>query len=159
MMGRLRERWEAFSTREKWLVGTMLVLLAFVLLWLGILRPVQGGLASAKANHAAAIERYGAIRARVDAIKGLSGHRKPSQNAALDVLISQSAAETGFTLDRNEPQGEGRVSIAIGSARPTAFFGWLASLEAQGVQVESLSVQPAGGNIVSATGILRAAAR
>lgn len=159
MTDRLKERWAAFSTREKWLVGMMLLLIALVFLWLAVLRPVEGGLASAKAEHAAAIERYAAIRARVEAIKGLSGKRPAGLGAPLDVVIGQSAAETGFTLDRNDPQGEGRVDIAVGSARPTAFFGWLASLEAQGIHVESLSVRPAGANIISATGVLRASGR
>ncbi|MBK5264024.1 MAG: type II secretion system protein M [Alphaproteobacteria bacterium] len=136
-----------------------MALLVVVVLWLGVIRPIDGSLVSAKASHAAAIDRYAAIRARVDAIKGLSGHRPPALGAPLDVVVSQSASETGFTLDRNDPQGEGRVSIAIGSARPTAFFGWLASLEALGVQVETLSARPAGPDVISATAVLRTAGR
>lgn len=159
MIEQMKDRWEAFSRREKWLVGIMLALLAVVVLWLGIVRPIDGGLASAKAGHAAAIDRYAAIRARVEAIKGLSGHRPPELGAPLDVVVSQSASETGFTLDRNDPQGAGRVSIAIGSARPTAFFAWLVSLEARGIQVESLSARPAGPDVINATAVLRTAGR
>lgn len=159
MIDRLKDRWTAFSVRERWLVGTMLALFAIILLWLGIIRPIEGRLASAEAEHAAAIERHAAIRARVEAIRGLSGNRPPALGAPLDVVIGQSAEETGFTLDRNDSMGDGRIGIAIGSARPTAFFGWLAALEAQGIQVETLSVQPAGGNVVSATGVLRVSAR
>lgn len=158
MIGQWKDRWDALSLRERWLVGAMLALLAIVVLWLGIIRPVQGGLTSAEAELGAATERYAVIRARVDAIKRLSGNRPGALGAPLDMVISQSAGETGFTLDRNDPQGDGRVSIAIGSARPAAFFGWLADLEARGVQVETLNARPApGGNVISVTAVLRTA--
>ena len=152
----LQGRWAAFSVREKWLIAIMLALFTIIILWLGVLRPIERGLASAQTRHATAIDRYAAIRARVDAIKSLSGRQRPIRNAPLDLLISQSAAEIGFTLDRNERQGDGRSAFSAGSVRPTALFGWLAALEAQGVQVESLVVEPTGSDTVKTNGVLRA---
>ena len=158
MIERMKEKWAAFSHREKWLVGIMLALFAVLFLWLGMIRPVAGGLEGARNNHAAAVERYAAIRMRVDAFQRLSGRRPPELGAPLDVVVSQSAGEAGFTLDRNDPQGNGRVSIAIGQARPVAFFGWLAHLETMGIEVETLNARPVpGSNVVGATAVLRRA--
>lgn len=158
MMERMKERWAAFSLRERWLVGIMLALLAALILWLGIVRPVQGGLQAARDEHAAAVERYAAIRTRVDALQRLSGQRTPDLGAPLDVVVSQSAAEAGFTLDRNDPQGDGRVSLSIGQARPAAFFGWLARLESMGIEVETLTATPTpGSGIIAVSAVLRRA--
>jgi general secretion pathway protein M len=156
MIERMREKWAAFSLREKWLVGIMAALFAVVFLWLGVIRPVAGGLEGARDDHAAAVERYAAIRSRVDQIERASGERAPDLGAPLDVVVSQSAGEAGFTLDRNDPQGNGRVGIAISQARAVAFFGWLAQLEAMGIEVETLDARPVpGSNVVGATAVLR----
>lgn len=158
MIERMRDRWVAFSLREKWLVGIMLALFAVVFLWLGVIRPIAGGLEGARDDHAAAVERYAAIRSRVDLLQRASGERAPDLGAPLDVVVSQSAGEAGFTLDRNDPQGNGRVGIAISQARPVAFFGWLAQLEAMGIEVETLDARPVpGSNVIGATAVLRRA--
>ena len=158
MIGRMKERWAAFSTREKWLVGIMLALFAAMFLWLGVIRPVQGGLQRAMDNHAAAVERFAGIRARVEAIQRHSGRPAPDLAAPLDVVVSQSAGEAGFTLDRNDPQGDGRLSIVLGQVRPAAFFGWLAQLEGLGIEVETLSARPAPeGGVIGVTAVLRRA--
>lgn len=156
MIAQLQGKWAAFSAREKWLIAIMLALFTIICFWLGVFRPIEGGLASAQTRHAAALDRYAAIHARVDAIKSLSGRQPGIRNVPLDLLISQSAAETGFTLDRNEPQGGARAAFSAASVRPTALFGWLAALETQGVQVESLLVEPTGSDTVKANGVLRA---
>jgi general secretion pathway protein M len=156
MIEQMREKWAAFSLREKWLVGIMAALFAVVFLWLGVIRPVAGGLEGARDDHAAAVERHAAIRSRVDQIQRASGERAPDLGAPLDVVVSQSAGEAGFTLDRNDPQGNGRVGIAISQARAVAFFGWLAQLEAMGIEVETLDARPVpGSNVVGATAVLR----
>lgn len=158
MIERMSEKGAAFSLREKWLVGIMAALFAVVFLWLGVIRPIAGGLQGARDEHAAAVERYAAIRSRVDLLQRASGERAPDLGAPLDVVVSQSAGEAGFTLDRNDPQGNGRVGIAISQARAVAFFGWLAQLEAMGIEVETLDARPVpGSNVIGATAILRRA--
>ena len=131
----------ALSQRERVLLGVMGVLIAIVVLWLGIARPVESGLQSARDRQAAALDRNVAMRAKVKAVQTSS----PAANVAgaLDQTIGQSAGEAGFTLERVQAQGDSRVEIAIASARPTVLFGWLARLETQGIVVESLTVQPA----------------
>lgn len=156
MIANAKERWSALSGREKGFVAVMLVLLAGVLLWLGVVRPVTRGLDAARGRQAAALDRYAAIKARVDALKSLAGNRPPRIDAPLAQLIGSSAAERGFTLERNQDLGNGRVSVAVGSGRPAAVFGWIAELEASGVRVETLSARPDGPDVIGLTATLRA---
>lgn len=140
-MNEMRHWWAGLSQRERMLIGVMGVLIAIVAIWLGIARPVESGLQSAREAQAAALDRNVAMRAKV---KALQAPQTPAAGAAgpLDQMIGQSAGDAGFTLERVQAQGENRAEIAIASARPTALFGWLAAIEGQGVVVESLTVQP-----------------
>ncbi|MDX3908865.1 MAG: type II secretion system protein M [Sphingobium sp.] len=142
-MSAFRTWWIGLSTRERVLVAIMGVLLAIVIVWLGIARPVEGALETARTRQAEALDRNVAIRAKVKVLQAMPAQASRPTAGPLDQSVGQSAGEEGFTLERTQAQGEGRVEIAIASARPTALFGWLAKLEAQGVIVDTLTVQPA----------------
>lgn len=158
MIASLKSYWMERSRREQVLLGIMGALFALVILWLGIIRPVDSGLASARGRHAEALERNAQVRAKVEALRRLP--RGTTLAVPLDQLVGQSAGEAGFTLERNQPQGPGRVDIAIASAKPTAFLAWIAALEAQGVTVETLTAQPAPtAGAISVQAVLQAGAR
>lgn len=157
MMARIRSYWLERSPREQVMLGVMGALLAVVILWLGIARPVESALHDARERHGEAIDRNAAIRVKVKALDNLPRGQGSAPSGALDQMIGQSAGEAGFTLERVQPQGPGRVDIAIASARPTALFGWIAGLEAQGVTVETLTAQPAAvAGTVSVQAVLKA---
>lgn len=142
-MNALKSWWADLSQREQMLVGVMGLLIFIVFIWLAIARPVEAGLTNARERQAQAQDRNAAIRAKVKALETLPPQPASAAAGSLDQMVGQSAGETGFTLERAQAQGEDRVELAIASARPTALFGWIASLEAQGVVVETLTVQPA----------------
>ena len=142
-MNAIQSWWRELSMRERVLVAIMGVLFAIVIVWLGIARPVEGALENARTRQAEALDRNVAIRAKVKALQAMPPQAAGATTGPLDQIVGQSAGEEGFTLERTQAQGDGRVEIAIASARPTALFGWLAKLEAQGVAVETLTVQPA----------------
>lgn len=155
MIASLRSYWMERSRREQVLLAIMGALVALVIFWLGIVRPVENGLANARARQAEALERNAHVRAKVQSLRRLP--RGPTLTAPLDQLVGQSAGEAGFTLERNQPQGPGRVDIAIASAKPTAFLAWIAALEAQGVSVETLTAHPSPtAGAISVQAVLRA---
>lgn len=156
MTGRLRARWVMLSLRERGLIAIMLGLLAVTIIWFGLIRPVQDGLSRAQADHIIAVDRAGRIAASVTALKTATGG-PPQLDGAIDQVVSRSASDAGFTLDSANLEGADRMSIAIGVARPAALFGWLASLEARGIGVEAIIVDPATGGTVSARATLRVA--
>lgn len=156
MIARWKARWVMMTLRERVLILIMLGLLAVVVLWLGIVRPVNDALARARAEHVIAVDRAGQIDAAVLALRRTAG-AAPVLEGALDQIVAQSATEAGFTLESQNLVGPDRMAIAIGSARPTALFTWLSVLEARGIGVETITVQPGANGTVSARIMLRAA--
>lgn len=133
--------WTALSGRERRLVTLMLVLVGGVVLWLGIWRPVEAGIASGWARYGASVDANAAVRAKIAALKAAPPAVRRGA-AAIGQSVAQSASEAGLTLDRSAAQGEGRLAITIGSARAGALLAWLTGLEARGVQVETISMTP-----------------
>lgn len=143
MMERVATLWAERSRREQWMLGVMFALLAGVVLWFGVAIPLERAQRGARDALLAATDRNAAIRAAVKQLKALPRTPVVSGPAtAIDQFVGQSAGEAGLTLERAQAQGQDRMEIAIATVRPSALFGWVARLEAQGVRVETLSVRP-----------------
>ncbi|WP_323810278.1 type II secretion system protein M [Sphingobium baderi] len=143
MMERWKTMWGERSPREQWMLGVMFALLAVVVLWLGIVRPLEMAQRSAHAALGAATDRHASIRGKVKLLKSLPRAVAPaSSGTPLDQFVGQSAGEAGLTLERAQAQGADRMVIAIAAVRPVALLTWLAGLEAQGVRVETMSARP-----------------
>jgi len=143
-MERLRVLWGERSSREQWMLGVMFALLAVVILWLGIARPLDAAQRSVRDALREATDRNAAIRAKVTLLKSLPRTAGPIDAAVpLEQFIGQSAGEAGLTLERAQAQGADRVDMAIASVRPVALLSWLAALEARGIRVETMSARPA----------------
>lgn len=140
MTERLFALWKARTLRERWLLGIMFGLLACVGVWLLVLRPLGDMMSAAKERHSAAAEALAEARAQAAAIRALQGRNAVRPAGAIEQLVAQAAAATGFQLSRLEPQGPGRVSLVIDAARPQALFAWVARMEAeQGLLVEQFN--------------------
>jgi len=142
MLATFRSWWDNHGTGEKRLMAALAVIALAIFLWLGIWRPVSGGLAAGWERQSVALDRYASVRAKVAELKRRPPARRQGEHVPLDQLISQSAAEAGFTLDRATQQGEGRMSVNIASARVGPLLGWLSGLEQAGVTVQTISVVP-----------------
>ncbi|WP_340264376.1 type II secretion system protein GspM [Sphingobium mellinum] len=143
MMERVKILWAERSPREQWMLGVMFALLAIVIIWLGVLRPLDAAQRSAGDRLREATDRNAAVRAKVKLLKALpAGIGASSVTAAIDQLVGQSAGEAGLTLERAQAKGGGRIDIAIASVRPVALFSWLAALESRGIRVETMSARP-----------------
>lgn len=144
MIERLRVLWGERSPREQWMLGMMFALLAAVILWLGVARPLAAAQRSVRDALREATDRNAAIRAKVTLLKSLPRTAGPIDAAMpLEQFIGQSAGEAGLTLERAQAQGADRVDMAIASVRPVALLSWLAALEARGIRVETMSARPA----------------
>lgn len=139
----------ALSRREQILVGVAAVLAAGVIGFFLIYRPVYDLATDAKRSFYEATMQSGRIEAKAQALSMPADRRPAAAIAALDLLLASEAAERGFTLDSNTAQGPGRAEIAIGSARSTAFLGWIADLERRGVVPETLVIRRMDNGTVS----------
>ncbi|KFG89615.1 General secretion pathway protein M [Sphingobium herbicidovorans NBRC 16415] len=139
----LQKYWAERSPREQWMLGVMFAMLAVVIFWLGIMRPLASAQRSTHDALIEATDRNAAMRTKVSLLKTLprTVNAGPT-DSAVDQLVGQSAGEAGLTLERAQAQGTGRIEIAMASVRPVALFSWLAALETQGVRVETMSARP-----------------
>lgn len=142
MNERLKRWWLSRTPRERTLLSAMSVLLALVLAWLLLVRPLNAGLADARARHELAVLRLAEVRAQAAAIRRIETRRPPPMAEPLDGLISRSATEAGFQPSGIAVEAPGRAAFSIQAVRPQAFFGWLGRIEAQGLVVDSLSAMP-----------------
>ena len=143
------------SQREQWLVGIAGALGALVILIFGIIVPGIGAIENAEKAHDAAVERRG----RIEAMVANAGTAKPSGAAVsaadIDLVITQSAAENGFDLLKSTGTAPGEVSFRIDSARAPALFGWLSTLEAQGIEAGNLTLRGNAAGAVTVEARLR----
>lgn len=139
MNARFLALWNARTRRERWLLGLMFGLLALVLLWLLLIRPLGDMLSQARERHALAVERLAEARTQAAAIGRLQGRNIARPEGPVEQLVARAAAETGFQLSRAQSEGPGRMSLVIDAARPQTLFAWIGRMEEQGVLVEQLN--------------------
>lgn len=156
MTDRLRALWAARTSRERRLLGAMAALLALVFVWLLILRPLGDMLSAAKERHGNAVAALAEARAKAAAIAALERRKPAAIQGPIDQAVAAAASEAGFKLSQLQPEGPGRVAIAIGTARPQALFGWIAGLEAQGYVVERMNASSNPDRTLAAQVVLRA---
>lgn len=130
--------WATRSTREQRLLLVMFGLIALVLIWLLVVRPLGDALDRAKQRHNAVVLALAEARARSNPSGARSSGAVP---LPLDALISRTATDAGFTAAQVAGGGATTARLTLGAARPQALFGWIATLEAQGVRVETLQAR------------------
>lgn len=156
MIAAIRSWFAALSLREKRLVLIAVALALLTLLWFGLIRPIGDALATAKIRHNDAVLRLATIEGQIDEIARLNRDRPPPLPAPIDVVVRDRASAAGFTLANLTPQTGNAVQIQIAAARPTALFGWIAALEADGIIVASISTTDNGDKTLAATMTLKA---
>jgi general secretion pathway protein M len=155
MSARLRTLWQARTARERWLLGVMFALAALVVLWFLVLRPLDDMLSAARERHGLAVAGLAEAREQAAAIAALERGRPAERSQPIETAVGAAAADAGFQLSALQGQGQGRVSFAIGAARPQALFGWIGALEGRGFVVEQLSASSNPDRTLSAQIVLR----
>ena len=121
--------WLAGRTlRERRLLALMGLIAFFTLGWLLVIRPLVDWEVTAQTRVTEATDRLGDVRGRMAALGAGNGRRVATARGlgAVDLYVAQSAAEAGFTLDRNVPAGPDRTDVAIATApgRRRCSAGW-----------------------------------
>ncbi len=133
--------WKGRSPREQRLLLAGGLIALAVLAWLLVVRPLNDGLAEAKARHNDAVVAIAEVRADVAALQVMRGQGGPALTGPVDALVSAAAAEAGFPVTRLDRPSPAEATLALEAVRPQAFFAWVGQMETQrGVRVERLSV-------------------
>lgn len=154
MSAALRQWWSSRTTREQRMLAVMILCIALFFGWLMVWW-VGGTLSDARRRHAEAVIAHAEVAGRAEALKESRRSGVQRLDAPIELVVGQSASETGFVLSRTEPQGTDRVVIAIATARPQALFTWLDGLERRGVVPERLNVRANNDRTVSVEATLR----
>lgn len=135
MMALLAPWWQDRTPRERLGIGIMLTLLALLLAWTLVLRPLAAARAEAAAEAVAAQARLAQAGALVAAIKA-----RPAASAApvLDI-VGRRLAEAGLQPTRLEAQGQGQAMLDIAAINGRLLIGWASALEQRdGLVIDTL---------------------
>ena len=155
MIANLKSWFIGRTRRERYMLLVMAGLMAVVVVWLGIILPVNDALAASKRRHAEALEAEATIARQVATIRSLRGNTSPLP-APLATVVTQSASEAGFAGAQVNPVGREAVDVAIPAARPQALFAWIEGLRGRGIFPVSVAMRAAEGQTVSVELRLRA---
>jgi general secretion pathway protein M len=135
MMAMLTPWWRDRSPREQLGIAIMLVLLAAVLAWAVLLRPLAAARQNAAAQAVAAQARLAQAQTLVTAIKA-----RPAATAApvMDI-VNRRLAEAGLRPTQLEAQGQGQALLQITAINGRLLIGWASALEQRdGLVIDTL---------------------
>lgn len=139
MNGAFAAWWRSRTLREQRLLLTMFGLMALVLCWLLIIRPLDDALARARERHGEAVAALTAARGQIETISGLKSQGSPAVDAPLETMINNAAVEAGFPVSQVTRDGAAQATISLGAVRPQAFFAWIQQMEARGLIVDRMT--------------------
>jgi len=143
-MRRLTDRlypwWRARTVREKRLLAVMLVLLAAVLFWLAVVRPMLDWREQAAADRADAETELAWVQTSLRLAAPGAGARPVIDSEGFESLVLRTAEGAGLHISTGmDPAG--RLAFRIPDASSAALFGWMFALERDyGITVVSLGV-------------------
>ena len=150
-MGKLVIWFTALSLREKIMVAVAAILAAAIIGVYAITLPLLNAVDGKRADYFTALDRRAAIVSMVTAAS--AGRPGAANLPAGDMreLVSQSALDAGFALDRADAQGADAASFAMTKAKPAAFMVWLNDWEARGITVQALDMKAGTDGTVAVT--------
>ncbi|MBD7940750.1 type II secretion system protein GspM [Brevundimonas guildfordensis] len=140
--------WDGRSVRERRMLAAMGALVLGVVVWLAVVRPLDGW----KADQ---------VRARVAAERQLlqvqtaAAQRgaRPTEAVDLQALVATTASAAGVQPTLGMSEG-GRLGFRLERVTTAQAFGWLAALEAGGARIEELGVVENADGTLGVSGAL-----
>lgn len=128
--------WQMRSRREQRLLIALALLGTPILLWLMVLRPLQAAQARAATALATATADYTALLAAQAALQAIP----PASNGPVIPRLQAATAAAGLSLASLDPAGPNAATARIAAARAPVLLRLIASLEAEGMIIASLSI-------------------
>lgn len=131
--------WDGRTVRERRMLAVMLLLIAGVLIWLVVVRPVQAWRVAAADRRAEAETVLAEVRSGLRVVAP-SSTPASADTEGLEPLVRRTAETAGLTVVTTMAPGGG-LGVQMSQAPGRETFAWLASLEADhGVKVCALGV-------------------
>lgn len=138
----MKQWFYGLQPRERWIVSVGSVVAAIMILWLGLLRPLQTESAALRT----AVDTKQRLLLEVSRLEGsgpaVSGREGSDQT--LVVIVSNTAAAHGLDLPRTRPNGPSGIDVTFQGASFDALVTWLVALHTSyGIDVETASFSSA----------------
>lgn len=153
----LAQRWQAMSARDRLALALLCGFLLLVLLYLLAWQPVSRNLEQARhfLQQQRALHAY--LQEQAPQVRALQGRPQSRiEPAALQGVVTGSAAGQGLSVERLDSQGNGALQINLLPSEFGSLLRWLIELQEQGVRVEEAALERAGQGRVTARLLLRA---
>jgi len=141
LLAQLHQAWDGRTRREQQMLAVMALLVAAVVVWLGIVRPLTDWRDEAAGKRARVEANLTEIRTTLARLTpATEGKARTMDAQGLEPVLLQTAEAAGLELTTGmDPSG--RLGFRAANAPGAAVFGWLGALETtHGVQPVSLSV-------------------
>lgn len=125
--------WSSREPRERWMLGTMFILIGAFVLWYGMLVPLNTLCLASQRDYDQAAAELQAIQQEVRQLQGAAV--KPVSAAR----IESSAKAAGLTLER-DAQAAGPLTFRLSGASAQGLFDWLETLRDEGAVPLALHV-------------------
>ncbi|HYC75150.1 type II secretion system protein GspM [Brevundimonas sp.] len=141
IFAQLHQAWDGRTRREQRMLAAMTLLVAVVVLWLGVVRPVTGWRDEAARDRARAETDLAEVRAALNRLApAAAGGARANDLQGLEPVVRQTAEAAGLQIITGM-DASGRLGFSTANAPAAAVFGWLAALETtHGVRPSSLGV-------------------
>lgn len=140
ILAELHQAWDGRTLREQRMLTAMALLVAAVVLWLGVVRPLNSWREDAADHRARAEAGLTEVRAALVRVAPDAGDVRPVDGQGAEPAVRQTAEAAGLQITTGM-DGSGRLGFRISNAPGAALFGWLAALETtHGLQPVSLGV-------------------
>ncbi len=159
MMDSFKSWFMALSSREKIMVAVAGVLAAGVIGVYAITLPLLGAIQNKQQEYFTALDRKAAIISQVQSAMGAQKNISSLPDGSVQQIISQSATEAGFAMDRADAKGADRVEFVMAKAKPNALMAWLNDWEERGLVTERLDIKAGIDGTVSVTATLARSAQ
>lgn len=141
--------WAGRSLREQRLLMVMTVLLTAVLLWFAVIAPAMAWRAGAAERRAEAVADLALVEGGTARITGGDSAMGAGE---LEAAARRAADSGGVNVVFNP--GDGGVGFSVNGATTAVLFGWLAALQAQGIDARELTVSENADASLNAEGLL-----
>lgn len=129
----MRDYWQSLTSRERFLVGTAIVLAALTLAYFAVFRPLSDFSDESKRALNAARNTFERVQMRAAELKTISENETRasapgSEQASLRVSVSNAARQAGVAISRLQPSDDGTLTIWAENVQSAQLFRWLQAL-------------------------------
>lgn len=140
LLARLHQAWDSRTRRERQMLSLMALLVAAMVAWQGIVRPLMDWREQSADDRSRAEARLVEVRTALILLPPPTSKARTTDARGLEPVLLQTAGAAGLQLTLGmDPSG--RLGFRAANAPGAVIFGWLAALETtHDLQPVSLSV-------------------